>query len=321
MQPAVDRRVVVAIGGNAITRAGTDDSVEQDYRNLRRSLQIIAELVQRGYQVVLTHGNGPQVGNQMIRVELARGQAPELPLDIVVADLQGGMGYMIERVLRNELLARGLETPVCALMTMVEIDPTDPALDQPSKFVGSAYTGDEASELSQQQGWLMREDIGRGWRRVVPSPLPINIIGCDQIQVLVDSGALVIVTGGGGIPVARSERGLLRGVEAVIDKDFTSQVLAEQVRASELFILTGVTQVVLNFGQPNERPLARLSASEARLHLAAGQFPAGSMGPKMEAACRFVEHTGSKALITDADTLIDAMAGKTGTWVEPDPKG
>jgi len=321
MQQAVDRRVVVALGGNAITRSGTDDSVDQDYRNLRRSLKSIAELVERGYQVVLTHGNGPQVGNQMIRVELARGHAPELPLDIVVADLQGGMGYMIERVLRNKLRTRGLETPVCALLTLVEIDPTDPALGKPSKFVGSAYTGDEATQLSQRQGWLMREDIGRGWRRVVPSPRPINIIERDQIQTLVETGALVIVTGGGGIPVARNEQGLLRGVEAVIDKDFTSQLLAEQVRASELFILTGVAQVVLNFGQPDERPLACLSASEARAHLVAGQFPAGSMGPKIEAACRFVEHTGRRALITDTNTLIDAMAGKTGTWVEPDPKG
>ena len=309
------RRVVVALGGNAITRPGDDGSVGQDYANLRRSLQSVIHLVQRGDQVILTHGNGPQVGNQMIRVELARGQAPDLPLDLVVADLQGGLGYMIERVLRNLFLGRGIEQPVCALLTQVEVDVTDPAFDNPSKFVGAFYRSDEVANLSSERGWIMKEDQGRGWRRVVPSPDPIGIIERDLIETLIQAGALVIVTGGGGIPVARTPAGMLKGVEGVIDKDLASAVLARELGATDLYILTAVEQVAVDFGTPRERPLSSLTAAEARALLAAGQFPPGSMGPKMQAACRFVEQGGQQALITDIFTLVPALEGRTGTWI------
>lgn len=311
------RRVVVALGGNAISRPGGDDSVSQDLANLDRSLGHIVDLAARGYQVILTHGNGPQVGNQMIRVELARGQAPDLPLDLMVADLQGGLGYMIELVLRNKLHERGLAVPVCALLTLVEVDPDDPAMKEPTKFVGPAYRADEVDELVRERGWRLKEDRGRGFRRVVASPKPRGIVERDLIASLIELGALVIVTGGGGIPVARNQEGFLRGVEAVIDKDFASAVLAREVGAEELFILTGVERVALHFGKPEQRWLDTIRAAEARSFLAEGHFPAGSMGPKIEAACQFVENGGKRALITDIFTIADALEGKTGTQVVP----
>ncbi len=311
------RRAVVALGGNAISRPGGDDSVGQDLANLDRSLGHIVDLVESGYQVILTHGNGPQVGNQMIRVELARGQAPDLPLDLMVADLQGGLGYMIELVLRNKLRHRGLEVPVCALLTLVEVDPDDPAMAEPTKFVGPAFPAAEVEELIRKRGWRLKEDRGRGFRRVVASPRPKSIVEVELIASLVDRGALVIVTGGGGIPVARSPEGFLRGVEAVIDKDFASAVLARELAAEELFILTGVERVALGWGTPEQRWLDTITAAEARGHLAAGQFPAGTMGPKIEAACQFVENGGQRALITDIFTIGEALAGQTGTVIVP----
>ena len=319
MSETIAKRAVVALGGNAITRSTDDGSVAQDYANLRQSLGGMVELVKRGYQVILTHGNGPQVGNQMIRVELARGQAPDLPLDVVVADLQGGLGYMIERVLRNRSLEAHLEKPVCALLTLVEVKADDPAMADPTKFVGPAFKKDEIDVLSKERGWAIKEDPKRGWRRVVPSPEPIGIIEKDLIKALIDADALVIVTGGGGIPVARDPKGLLKGVEAVVDKDLASSVLARELEAEELYILTDVAQVLLHFGTPDETGVPEMNVSQARAYRAQGHFPAGSMGPKVEAACRFVEAGGKRALITDIFTLIDALDGKTGTWILPDP--
>lgn len=310
-------RVVVAIGGNAISRPGGDNSVRSDYANLSHSLKSVAFLVEQGYEIVLTHGNGPQVGNQMIRVEAALGQAPDLPLDIVVADLQGGLGYMIEQVLYNRLYKLGLRRPVCGLFTLVEVDPEDPALGEPTKFVGPPYPRERVDELTRERGWTLKEDRGRGWRRVVPSPQPVKIVEREAILTLVDSGALVIAAGGGGIPVARTPKGTLRGVEGVIDKDLAAAVLARDVGAQELYVLTAVKRVSLDFGTDRERPLERLSVAEARRHMAEGQFPAGSMGPKMEAVCRFIEQGGRRALITDVLTLSEAMEGKTGTWIVP----
>jgi len=311
-------RVVVALGGNAITRPGDDDSVRQDYLNLERSLSSVTRLVEQGYQVVLTHGNGPQVGNQMIRVELAfaQGQAPDLPLDLMVANLEGGLGYMIELVLRNKLRRLGQERPVCGVLTLVEVDPDDPALEQPSKFVGPAYEEKEVKKLEDERGWRLREDRARGWRRVVPSPDPRAIVESEPIQTLVDAGALVIAAGGGGVPVAWTA-GTLRGIEGVIDKDLAAAVLGHDVGAQELYVLTAVERVCLDFGTEMERGVSRLTVAEARRHLADGQFPPGSMGPKMEAACRFIEKGGKRALITDIFTLTEAREGKTGTWIVP----
>ncbi len=308
-------RIIVALGGNAITRDGDDGSVESDYANLRRSLDGVVEMLRRGYEVVLTHGNGPQVGNQMIRVELARGQAPDLPLDVMVADLQGGLGYMIEMVLRNKMLRAGLEVPVCALLTQVEVDRADPAFDDPTKFVGPAFSREEIERRVAERGWVVKEDKGRGWRRVVPSPEPLGILESGLITTLVEAGALVIVTGGGGIPVARDADGELSGVEAVIDKDYAAAKLARSVGASHLFLLTSVDAVYLDYGRPSQRRARFLTVAEARGYLRAGQFPTGSMGPKIEAACRFVENGGKRALITDVFTVIEAIDGSAGTWI------
>jgi carbamate kinase len=311
-------RVVVALGGNAITRPGDDGSVVQDYVNLNESLEDIVALVERGYPLTLTHGNGPQVGNLMIRVELTRGRAPDLPLDLMVADIQGGMGYMIERVLRNKLLRKGIEVPVCTLVTMIEVDGDDPALQEPTKFVGPFFTEAEALQLQEERGWVVKEDKGRGWRRVVPSPEPRSVVERDLIVTLMEAGALVIHTGGGGVPVVRNADGELDGVEGVVDKDLASMVLALEVGAEQLFILTGVEKVALHYGTPEVRWLDRMTVSEARGYLAEGHFPAGSMGPKIDAACRFVERGGKRSLITDIATLAAALEGKTGTWIVPD---
>lgn len=308
-------RIVVALGGNAITRHGEEGTVEQDYANLRTSLDQIVKLLDRGYEVILTHGNGPQIGNQMIRVELARGQAPDLPLDVMVADLQGGLGYMIELVLRNRLIKAGLEIPLCTLLTQVEVSLDDPALANPSKFVGPSFDKEKIDQLAAERGWIVREDKGRGWRRVVPSPKPMRILEAGLIRTLVEAGTLVIVSGGGGIPVARTEDGELRGVEAVIDKDYAAAELAKAVNATHLFVLTGVSSVYLDYGTPEARPVRFLTVREARRHLADGQFPGGSMGPKIEAACNFVENGGKRALITDILTVQEAIDGSAGTWI------
>lgn len=309
------RRAVVALGGNAITRPGDSGAVEEDFRNLEASLDGLVGLVEQGWQILLTHGNGPQVGNQMIRVELSAGQAPELPLDVMVADIQGGLGYMIESVLRAKFRRRGLSTRICCLLSMVEVDAADPAFADPTKFVGRFYTAEQASALRRDRGWVMKEDKGRGWRRVVPSPDPRGIVEWQEILQLMDSGCFVISAGGGGIPVARTASGEIHGVECVVDKDRASAVLALAVGAPELIILTGVEQVMLDYATPNQRPVASMNVLEARRLLAEGQFPEGSMGPKIDAACRFVEGGGSRTLITDVFTLTEALAGRTGTWV------
>lgn len=309
------RRAVVALGGNAITQPGDDGSVEQDYRNLERSLDGVVDLLDRGYELVVTHGNGPQIGNQMIRVELARHEAPTLPLDVMGADLQGGLGYMIERVLRGKLRQRGLAHRVCCMLTMVEVAADDPAFENPTKFVGPFYDERRVDELRTERGWVMKEDRGRGWRRVVPSPEPIDVIERQEILALVEAGTVVISGGGGGIPVTRDTAGDLRGAECVIDKDLASAAMALTLGAPELFVLTGVERVQLNWGSDHATPLNIVSAAQARRYLADGQFPAGSMGPKIEAACRFVEGGGSRCLITDTFKLHEALEGDTGTWV------
>ena len=309
------RRAVIALGGNAITQPGEEGTVEQDYANLDRSLEGVLDVVERGYELVLTHGNGPQIGNQMIRVELAKAEAPTLPLDVMGADLQGGLGYMIERVLRGKLRRRGMVHRVCCMLTMVEVDANDPAFADPTKFVGPFFTAEEAAARARERGWVVKEDKGRGWRRVVPSPDPRAIVQRQEILSLLETGTIVISGGGGGIPVARTASGDLVGVEGVIDKDLASVVMALALGAPELIILTGVDRVQIGYGTPEARPLNIVTVAEAREYMAQGHFPAGSMGPKMEAACRFVEGGGSRCLITDVFKLQEALEGHTGTWV------
>ncbi len=308
-------RAVVALGGNAITRPGEAGTIAEELANLAGSLESVVELIASGCELVVTHGNGPQAGRELIRGELAQERVARLPLDVIVADLQGELGYLIARVLRDKLRRRGHPAAVACLLTMVEVSADDPAFAAPTKYVGPFYDESEARALASAHGWTVRRDADRGWRRVVPSPDPLAIVENQEIRSLVEAGVIVIGAGGGGIPVALNAAGELYGVEGVIDKDLASAVLALAIDAPELFILTGVERVMLDFATSQARPLATLTVAEARRHLAAGQFPPGSMGPKIEAACRFLEGGGERVLITHIDRLPEALAGETGTWI------
>ncbi|MGH9379768.1 MAG: carbamate kinase [Thermoanaerobaculia bacterium] len=319
MTRRVRQRVVVALGGNAITRPDGSGSVEEDLTNLRQSLGAVIPLLARGYQVVLTHGNGPQIGNMMVRNELSVGRAPDLPLPLMVADVQGGLGYLMQTILHELLAAAGQATPVATVITLVAVDPADPALGRPDKFVGPVLSEETARRRREDDGWVVAEDRGRGWRRVVPSPRPLQVLEAPTIERLVGSGAVVICCGGGGVPVTRQDDGRLRGMSGVVDKDFASAVLGRQIGAEYLFILTSVGRVQLGFSTASARPLATLRLEDARRYLAAGEFPAGSMGPKVEAACQFLEEGGEGVLITSLEHLDEALAGYSGTWVVPGP--
>ncbi len=312
-----EKTYVVALGGNAITREFEEGNIHEQFENTRRSLAGVVHLISLGHRVIITHGNGPQVGNALIRVEETRGLVPPLPLGVIVADLEGGMGYMIEQCLQNKLNDAGLQREVTTVLTQVVVDPDDPSIREPSKFVGPFYKKEEVAELEKSRGWLMKEDKGRGYRRVVPSPAPREIVEKNVIKVLLEAGGIVVAAGGGGIPVYRDERGWLEGVDAVIDKDLASALLGNQVGADVLMILTGVDKVAVNFGTPEQKELDRLSVSEARRYLDAGEFPKGSMGPKIEAAIQFLNGGGREVIISSIENAVQALEGKTGTRIHP----
>ncbi len=274
-------------------------------------------MIDRGYRLAITHGNGPQVGHALIRVEETRRIVPPIPLGVIVADLEGGMGYMIEQSLFNKLLLRGISRDVVTLLAQVVVDRNDPSIQNPSKFVGPFYKREEVAELTEKRGYIIKEDSGRGYRRVVPSPRPKQVVQARIIRQLVHAGTVVITVGGGGIPVYLEEDGRLEGVDAVIDKDLASAVLACEIGAEELYILTAVDRVAINFNKPDERFLDVLNVADAKKHLAAGQFPRGSMGPKIEAAVQFIEQGGKKAIITSVERMTEALEGKTGTEIVP----
>ena len=312
------KTAVVALGGNAITQPGQEDTIANQFANTRRSLDGIVELARDGYGLVVTHGNGPQVGNALLRVELARGKAPVLPLGVLVADTEGGMGYMIEQSLQNRLRAEGIERPVVTIITQMLVDKDDPAIANPTKFIGQWYTEEEAKRFMQDRGWEMKPDSDRGWRRVVPSPTPLEAVEAPTIRKLVGEGHIVIAAGGGGIPVYIDEKGNLEGFDAVIDKDLASAVLARDIGAEILCILTSVDRVMLDFGTPKERPLTRCTLSEMKRYHADGQFPPGSMGPKVEAAINFLERGGQVVTITSFANARRALHGEAGTIIVPD---
>jgi carbamate kinase len=312
----VKKTAVVALGGNAITRQEVEDTIANQFSNTRNSLAGLIELVRQGYSLVISHGNGPQVGNAILRVELGRGKAPILPLGICVADTEGGMGYMIAQSLYNRLLQEKLNTEVVTIITQVIVEKDDPELADPKKFIGQFYREEDAVRFHQERGWIMKQDSNRGWRRVVGSPLPKSIVEAATIKRLVDAGTIVIAAGGGGIPVYVESDGALEGVDAVIDKDRASALLAHQINAELLVILTGVDKVAVNFGKPDQKALDRLTAAEAKKYLAAGEFPAGSMGPKIEAAIHFIEAGGSRVVITSIEKAADAIFGNAGTIIE-----
>jgi len=306
--------IVAALGGNAIIKKGEQGTFAQQFRNTYESMGYIAHLIRAGHQVVLTHGNGPQVGFIMIQVEAAAGKVPTAPLHVDVAQSQGSMGYMIAQSLINQLQEHGIDISVAAVMTQVLVNREDPAMKHPTKPVGAFYTRQRAAEL-ERLGHTVVEDSGRGWRRVVPSPRPIRIIETDIIKELVQAGTIVVACGGGGIPVAE-ENGALNGVDAVIDKDLASSLLAVEIKADVIVFLTTVERVALNYNTPQQIELERLSLAEARQYLSEGQFPPGSMGPKIEAAVEFVERGGERAVVCRPEFVVEALAGEAGTVIE-----
>jgi carbamate kinase len=305
------KTAVVALGGNAITKKGEEDTIAQQFRNTRESLRGIVELIRDGYNLAITHGNGPQVGNAVLRVELARDKTPVLPLGICVADTEGGMGYMIEQSLQNRLDKEGIKRDVVTVVTQVIVDKDDPSIKEPSKFIGQFYSRKDAKRLARERDWVVKEDRGKMWRRVVPSPIPLEIVEKKTIKSLVEKGIVVIAAGGGGIPVCREKNGTLEGVDAVIDKDRASAVLARDIGAELLVILTEVEKVALNFGTLLQMNLDRLTVAEVKKHQQDGHFPAGSMGPKIEAAIQFLESGGKEVIITSIPKAYDAVKKKT----------
>jgi carbamate kinase len=305
---------VIAIGGNAITKAGQRGTIPEQFENARETASHIAAMIARGYSVVVTHGNGPQVGSILLRAEMSCSVLPTLPLATCGADSQGGMGYMIQQVLGNELRQRGMEKCVATVVTQTIVDGDDPAFSDPSKPIGPFYTSDEAERKVREQGWKVIEDAKRGWRRVVPSPMPQRVVEADAIRALLDHGCVVVGVGGGGIPVIEKE-GRLSGAEAVIDKDHASRLLANQIDAELFLMATDVEQVSLNYGKDREEALSSLTIEEALRYHAEGHFPAGSMGPKILASVAFIEGGGREVIITNPPSVERALDGETGTRI------
>ncbi len=311
------KKAVLALGGNAIIQAGQKGTITEQFKNTRDSLGGVVELIKQGYQLAISHGNGPQVGNMLIQhnAGIQKGVAP-LPLGVLVAATEGTMGYMIEQSLQNKLIQEKITNKVVTINSQVLVSKDDPSMQNPSKPVGPFYTEEEAKALEAEFGWHITEDAGRGWRQVVPSPKPIDIIPADTIKQLVEDNQIVIACGGGGIPVIREENGVLDGIDAVIDKDFASALLAEKIGAEFLVILTGVDKVAINFGKPDQKELDSLTVEEAQMYYDQGQFPKGSMGPKILAAISFVKNGGKKVIITSIERIVDAFEGKTGTIIQ-----
>ncbi|WP_041081610.1 carbamate kinase [Thermotoga profunda] len=305
---------VVAIGGNAVNRPGERPTAENMFRALTEAMGYLVDMLEE-YDVVITHGNGPQVGNILIQQEMAKDVIPPFPIDVNDAQTQGSLGYMIAQALRNNLAKKNKEREIAGIITQIVVDKNDKAFENPSKPVGPFYTKEQAERLAREKGWIMKEDAGRGYRRVVPSPKPLDIVEKEVIKVLLKNDVIVIAAGGGGIPVIR-EDGILKGVEAVIDKDRASALLAIEINADLFVILTGVEKVALNYGKPNQKDLSELSVDEAERYLKEGQFPSGSMGPKIESAIDFVKATGRECFITDMAKLELALNGKTGTRIK-----
>ncbi|RKZ19667.1 carbamate kinase [bacterium] len=313
-------RMVLALGGNAIIPAGQEGTFDQQMAITRATMDQVARLASLGHEVVLSHGNGPVVGNIVLRGDA--GQAlhgiPAMPMYVCGADSQGGLGYMLQQALQNALRAEGIAKPVATIVTQVRVDPADPAFDTPTKPIGPFYSEDEAQRVREEFGWTVVEDAGRGWRRVVPSPRPVEVVEWEAIKALLDADVLTIAAGGGGVPVIRNAAGELEGVDAVIDKDRASDLLGRLVGADTLVIVTQIEKVCAGFGTPSQEELDILPAGRAAAMLAAGEFPAGSMGPKIEAALGFLEAGGRRVVITAPHSILEAVAGTAGTSIVPD---
>jgi carbamate kinase len=312
---STNKLAVVAVGGNSLILDKDHESIPDQSREAAITVHHIVEMIAAGWNVVITHGTGPQVGFILRRSELALAEVPPVPMDYADADLQGGIGYMFLKALYNEFRKRRIDRKAVAIITQTLVDRNDPAFADPSKPIGSQMDEQTARQLAFRQGWVVKEDAGRGWRRVVPSPLPKTIIEMAAINLLARSGFVVIACGGGGIPVVEDEEGSLTGVEAVIDKDLASSLLARGIGADLLMVSTGVEKVAINFNRPNRQWLDHMTVAEAKKHFADDQFDRGSMGPKIQAVIEFLEGGGSTGLITNPPNIGRALAGETGTFI------
>ena len=308
-------KIVVALGGNALQSGKAEPTAEAQLAVVKRTCERIAELSDKGYEVAVVHGNGPQVGRILLASETAKSVTPAMPFDVCGAMSQGYIGYHIQQALKYALSRLNKNIPVVTIATQMIVEKSDPAFTDPTKPIGPFYTEEEAKKLASEKGYSMKEDAGRGWRRVVASPLPRKIVEISAIKQLWDS-TIVIACGGGGIPVVENPDGTLEGVAAVIDKDFAAELLAEEVDADALMILTEVEKVAINFNKPDQQDLSTLTLSDAARYCEEGQFAPGSMLPKVEAAMKFVRaNPDKKAIITSLDKAIDALEGKTGTVI------
>ena len=313
-----DKVAVIAIGGNSLVKDKAHQSIEDQNQAVNETCMHIADMIQQGWTVAIGHGNGPQVGFVLRRSELAHQVEGihEVPLDVCGADTQGATGYMLQQSLYNEFLKRGIDKKAATVVTQVEVDRSDPAFQNPTKPIGSFMEEAQAVEKKEKESWSVVEDAGRGWRRVVPSPLPIRVVEEPAVKALIDLGMCVITVGGGGIPVVADVSGSLQGIAAVIDKDFASSLLANAIGAELLIISTAVEKVALNFGKQDQQWIDRMTVAEAKAYLAEGtHFAKGSMAPKIQACIWFIERGGKKAIITDPDNIGRALAGETGTMI------
>ena len=309
---------VVAVGGNALILDTKHEDVGSQVHAVEETCKHIADMIVRGWNVIVTHGNGPQVGFILRRNELAANEVHTTPLDVIGADTQGSIGYMISRALDNEFKKRGVKRSVAAVVSQVLVDRNDKGFKNPTKGIGGFTTKDKA-EVFSKEGWTVKEDAGRGWRRMIASPIPLKIVELDAIKNLIDNNFIVVAVGGGGIPVIEDEHGQLQGVFAVIDKDRASALLAAELKVDLMLISTAVEKVALNFNKPDQKWLDRLTLSEAKKYYAEGHFLSGSMGPKIEAIIAFLEaNPKGQALITDPQHIVQALDGKTGTWIVQD---
>ena len=308
---------IVAVGGNALIKDNQHKSVQDQFAAAVDTMAHIADMIAEGWNVVVTHGNGPQVGFILRRSELAAHELHEVPLDYCGADTQGSIGYMFQQALYNEFRHRKMQKSAVTVVTQTIVDRNDPAFQNPSKPIGSFMDEEQAKMRMEKDGWTVVEDAGRGWRRVVPSPIPLRIVEADAINALIEKGFVVIGVGGGGIPVIETPEGKLVGVEAVIDKDFGAAILASMLKADLFLISTAVEKVAINFNKPNQQWLDQMTAAEARQYIQEGHFAKGSMLPKIQAILKYLDNGGKKALITDPAHIKDALNGKTGTWILP----
>jgi len=306
---------LIAFGGNALLPENQRGLQEEQMRNAQHAARLMVHIVRKGYQLIIVHGNGPQVGNLLIQMEEAVTKIPPFSLDVCDAMTEGSMGFMLEKAVVNELRTRSIDKEVATLVTEVVVDKEDPAFVNPTKPVGPFYTKYRAQALAKEKKWTMVEDAGRGYRKVVPSPKPIDVVSKRVIRDLVCAGRIVIAAGGGGIPIIINGRGLFEGVEAVIDKDYVASLIAREVKVDLFIILTGIERVFLDFGTPQARPIEALTVEQAQEYLAQGQFPRGSMGPKIEAAIEYIQAGGKEVLITSASHLKAALLNRSGTRI------